>query len=91
MVSQNIIVVNKSGLHARPASNLCKAASKFKSKINITKAEKCYDAKSILGILSAGITNGTEITLECNGEDEAEALNTLASLILSGLGEDPDA
>jgi len=87
MVKQNIIVVNKSGLHARPASNLVKAASKFNSKINITKDEKCYDAKSILGVLSAGIASGTEITLECSGEDEADALNNLTNLIKSGLGE----
>jgi phosphocarrier protein len=87
MVKQNIIVVNKSGLHARPASNLVKAASKYKSKITITKEEKKYEAKSILGILSAGIVCGTEIILECNGEDEAEALNNLTDLIQSGLGE----
>ncbi|MDF2944552.1 MAG: HPr family phosphocarrier protein [Herbinix sp.] len=87
MVKQNIIVVNKSGLHARPASNLVKAATKYKSKITIMKNEKSYEAKSILGILSAGIACGTEITLECDGEDEADALNNLTDLIKSGLGE----
>lgn len=87
MVQNNIVVVNKSGLHARPASNLVKAASKFKSKINVMKSEKNYDAKSILGILSAGISCGTEITLLCDGEDEAEALKSLTELIEAGLGE----
>ena len=87
MIQNNITVVNKSGLHARPASNLVKAASKFKAKININKSEKNYDAKSILGILSAGISCGTEITLVCDGEDEAEALKSLTELIESGLGE----
>lgn len=87
MVEQMIVVKNKSGLHARPASNLVKAASKFKAKINIVKAEKNYDVKSILGILSAGISCGTEITLVCDGEDEIEALKSLIELIESGLGE----
>lgn len=87
MVNRRIIVVNKSGLHARPASNLIKAATKFKSKITVSKDEKCYDAKSIIGILSAGITCGTEIILECNGEDEENALKQLSELIEAGLGE----
>jgi phosphocarrier protein len=87
MVKQNIVVVNKSGLHARPAGNLVKAASKFKSKINIIFQEKNIDVKSILGVLSAGIVSGTEITLVCDGEDEANALRNLADLIESGLGE----
>lgn len=87
MIKQNIIVVNKSGLHARPASNLVKMASKFKSDINIINGEKCYNAKSLLGILSAGIVKGTEIVLECTGEDEADALKSIADLIESGLGE----
>lgn len=87
MVEHNIVVVNKSGLHARPASNLVKAASKFKAKISIVKAEKTYDVKSILGILSAGISCGTEITLVCDGEDEVQASQSLSELIESGLGE----
>lgn len=87
MVQNNIVVINKSGLHARPASNLVKAATKFKARIQIVKAEKIYDVKSILGILSAGICCGTEITLVCEGEDEAEALISLTELIESGLGE----
>lgn len=87
MVNQNIVVVNKSGLHARPASNLVKAALKFKSKITIINQEKNIDVKSILGVLSAGIVRGTEITLVCDGEDEADALKNLADFIESGLGE----
>ncbi len=87
MVKQNIVVINKSGLHARPASNLVKAATKFKSKITIIYQGKNIDVKSILGILSAGIVCGTEITLVCNGEDEADALKNLTDLVEAGLGE----
>ena len=87
MIEKKVIVINKSGLHARPASTLVKEASRFKAKISIKKAEKNYDVKSILGILSAGISCGTEISLICDGEDEAEALKRLTELIEAGLGE----
>lgn len=87
MVTQSIIIENKSGLHARPASNLATAASRFKSAIFIKKGEKSFIAKSILGVMSAGITRGTEIELICDGEDETDALKTLISLIEAGLGE----
>ncbi len=87
MVRKNIVVINKSGLHARPASNLVKAASKFKSDITIIFKEKNINVKSLLNVLSAGIVSGSEITLECDGEDEEQALKTLTELIESGLGE----
>lgn len=87
MISQKITVINKTGLHARPASNLVKAAMKFKSKISITKAEKQYDVKSILSILTAGVVCGTEIILSCEGEDEDLALKTIADYIEAGLDE----
>lgn len=87
MIEKKVTVINKSGLHARPASMLVKQAGRFKARINIKKAEKNYDAKSILGILSAGISCGTEITLICDGEDEAEAIKSLTELIEAGLGE----
>lgn len=87
MVKQDIVVVNKSGLHARPASNLVKAASKFKSDITILFQEKVINVKSLLNVLSAGIVCGTEITLVCDGEDEQGALKTLTEMIESGLGE----
>jgi len=87
LVTQSIVIENKSGLHARPASNLVTAASKFKSAIFIKKGEKSFIAKSILSVMSAGIKRDTEIELICDGEDESDALKTLVSLIESGLGE----
>lgn len=87
MVKKDVVIVNKSGLHARPASNLVRAASKFNSDVTILYKEKIINVKSLLNVLSAGIACGTEITLMCEGEDEAEALNKLVELIESGLGE----
>lgn len=87
MVEQSILIENKTGLHARPASNLVKAAKQFKSKIHIMKDDRAYEAKSMLAILSAGIVKGTRIRLVCEGEDEADALKNLTELIESNKEE----
>ncbi|NLM12446.1 MAG: HPr family phosphocarrier protein [Epulopiscium sp.] len=87
MVQKDLVVINESGLHARPAGLLVKAASKFKSNITILYQDKNINVKSLLNVLSAGIASGSKITLVCEGEDEQEALKTLTELIESGLGE----
>jgi len=60
---------------------------KFKSDIIIECGEKRIVAKSVLNVMAAGIKCGTEINLICDGEDEAEAMDTLTKAIESGLGE----
>lgn len=87
MVSQKVIVSNPSGIHARPAATLAKACAPFKSNITIIAGEKRLAAKSVLNLMSAAIKSGTEITVECDGEDEADALKTVIEAIESGLGE----
>lgn len=87
MVSQKVTVTNPTGIHARPAATLAKTASPFKSDIVILVGEKKLQAKSVLNLMSAAIKCGTEITIECNGEDEEEALKTVVAAIESGLGE----
>lgn len=87
MVSQKVTVCNQSGLHARPASVLAQAAGKCNSNVYIISGEKKIIAKSILNIMSAAIKCGTEIEVQCEGETEAEDLQTIVSLIESGLGE----
>jgi phosphotransferase system HPr (HPr) family protein len=88
MHSQKVVVVNKSGLHARPASLFVQTASKFKSNITVTKGEKTVSSKSLISILSLGISKDTEITLTANGEDEVEAINKIVELINSKFGEE---
>ena len=80
-------VVNPTGLHLRPAGNLCKEAMKFKSKITFEYRGNTANAKSVLSVLGACIKSGDEITLICEGEDEREALQSLIAYIESGLGE----
>lgn len=88
MISKKIIVKNKLGLHARPASNFVKEASKYKSDIHILKGEKTYNAKSLINLLSACIKCNTEIEIRCNGIDENDAIEALFSMIEAGLGEE---
>ena len=83
MVAQKIIIKNPTGLHLRPAGNLCKEAMKFKSK----DEKNVANAKSVLSVLGACIKSGDEIELICNGEDESEALEYLIQYIKDGLGE----
>lgn len=87
MVSQKIIIKNESGLHARPAGVLAQAAMKCASNVTILVGEKRIQAKSILNIMAAAIKCGTEIELQCDGQNEEEDLKNLTALIVGGLGE----
>jgi phosphotransferase system HPr (HPr) family protein len=81
MLSKEVTVKNKTGLHARPASDFVKAAGKFKSAISIEFRDKKINAKSIVHVLSAGISAGSTILLSAEGEDEQQAVETLADVI----------
>ncbi len=87
MVSQSVVVKNPTGLHLRPAGNLCKEAIQFKSLITFSFRDTTANAKSVLSVLGACVKCGDEITLCCEGEDEQEALKRLVEAIESGLGE----
>ena len=87
MLSQAIKIMNPTGLHLRPAGNLCKEAMKYKSKITFEYRGNTANAKSVLSVLGACIKSGDEITLIYEGEDEREALQSLIAYIESGLGE----
>lgn len=87
MVSQKITVINKSGLHLRPAGVLSKIASSCKSNITLVKGEKRVNPKSVLILMSGAIKCGDEIVVECEGETEEQDLKTIIDAINSGLGE----
>ncbi|HJC15618.1 MAG TPA: HPr family phosphocarrier protein [Candidatus Fusicatenibacter intestinigallinarum] len=87
MVSKKVTVNNPTGLHLRPAGNLCKEAMKYKSMIKFQFRETTANAKSVLSVLGACVKSGDEITLICEGEDEQEALDALVAAVESGLGE----
>ncbi|HEX3015950.1 MAG TPA: HPr family phosphocarrier protein [Desulfobacteria bacterium] len=83
MITREVTIKNSSGLHARPASLWVQAASRFQSKIQIKKADAEVDGKSILGILSLGLTAGSQFELIVDGEDEQEAAKVLEELLAS--------
>ncbi len=87
MLSKTLTIVNPSGLHLRPAGVLSQTAMKFKCDVLIECGEKRIIAKSVLNVMAAGIKSGTEVTLICDGEDEAAAMETISQAIESGLGE----
>ena len=80
-------IINPTGLHLRPAGNLCKEAMKYNSKITFEYSGNTANAKSVLSVLGACIKSGDEITLICDGEDEQGALRELVAYVESGLGE----
>ena len=88
-----IIVNNKVGLHARPAALFVQTAVKFKSDIKVSCQDqsdnklRVANAKSILSILTLGVFQGTEITIQATGEDEKLAVNALNDLVLTNFGE----
>lgn len=87
MLSRTVTVQNQVGLHARPATFFIQKSNEFKSSIWIEKDERRVNAKSLLGVLSLGITKGTEIKLVTDGVDEEEAINALEALIDSNFSD----
>lgn len=87
MVSRNVIVKMEQGFHMRPAGILAKAMSAFESDIQILFHGKKINGKSVMNIISGCINCGSEITIECNGKDEKEALGKAIQLIESNFGE----
>ena len=81
MVSKEVIVNNGSGLHARPATLLVKKASSFKSDVSIEFNGKKANVKSLIGVLSLGVTKGANITVTASGDDETLAAEEIAKLI----------
>lgn len=87
MFSKEVVVQNQVGLHARPATFFIQRANEFKSSIWVEKEARKVNAKSLLGVLSLGITKGTEITIMGDGADEEEAVKTLVNLIEANFAE----
>ena len=87
MYEKEVIVQNQVGLHARPATFFIQKANEFRSNIWVEKDERRVSAKSLLGVLSLGITRGTNIKIVADGTDETAAVEALATLISSDFAE----
>lgn len=81
MTVRETVVNNKVGLFARPATFFIQKANEYKCIIWVEKDDRRVNAKSLLGVLSMGITDGSTISLIADGVDEAEALEALVELV----------
>ena len=87
MAEQSVQILNKNGLHARPAAEIVKAASKFKSDITIVRDEIEVNGKSIMGVMMLAAECGATITLRASGPDADDAIAAIASLVARKFGE----
>ena len=85
---RSIVVVNRVGVHARPASKIAQAASRFAAEIAIKNGQHEANAKSIMGLLGLAAGCGTELVLYAEGPDAEAALDAIEELFVSGFGED---
>lgn len=87
MKQQQVIIVNKLGLHARPSAALTQTATRFKSEVWLTKGSRRVNGKSIMGVMMLAAACGAQLLIETNGPDEDEALAALIALVAGGFGE----
>lgn len=89
MVSHTTTIRNESGFHIRPAQLFTETAARYASTVSVTVKETSttVDGKSILGLMTLGLSKGAEIVITVDGSDEAEALQSLVELTESGFGE----
>ena len=87
MISLEVEIINKLGLHARASTKLTQTASKYVSDVWITRNGRRVNVKSIMGVMMLAAAQGSFVTLEAQGTDEQEAINALAALIADYFGE----
>ncbi|MBQ6498787.1 MAG: HPr family phosphocarrier protein [Ruminococcus sp.] len=87
MYVKEVLVQNKAGLHARPATFFIQKANEYKSSIWLEKDERKVNAKSLLGVLSLGIIGGTSVKIFADGADEVDAVEGLVDLINTGFAD----
>jgi phosphocarrier protein HPr len=88
MVTREVTIINKLGLHARPAAQLVKTASRFSSEIFFKKGSLEVNGKSIMGVMMLAAEKGSRITITADGDDEVQALEALAEVFQMKFGEE---
>ncbi len=81
LIEKEIVVMNRAGLHARPAALFVKTANKFNSRITVIRRDEAVDGKSIFGILMLGATQGIPLTIKAEGDDAGIAIEELEKLL----------
>ena len=84
---REVKIENRNGLHARPAAEIVKAASRFKSEVTISRDDMEVNGKSIMGVMMLAAEYGTTLWLRANGDDAEQAVEAIAALVASRFGE----
>ncbi len=87
MISREIEIVNKLGLHARASAKLTQLAARYKSEVWMTRNDRRVNAKSIMGVMMLAAGKGSVVTLDTEGPDEQECMDALVELIEARFGE----
>ena len=87
MVERSVQILNKNGLHARPAAEIVKISGKFQSEITLLRDGMEVNGKSIMGVMMLAAECGATIVLRADGVDADAALDALAALIQNKFGE----
>ena len=88
MITKKITVLNKLGIHARPAAQFVRVASRFQADVTVEKDDERVDGKSIMGLMMLAVGCGAEISVTADGADEAQAIAAIEELIVGKFGED---
>lgn len=88
MITQDIQITNRLGLHARPAAQLVQTASDFDCDIKIIKDHTEVNAKSIMGVLMLAAEYGSTLRVQCDGPDEQQAVQAISTLFASKFNEE---
>lgn len=84
---REVRIENRNGLHARPAAEIVKAASRFTSDVTIRRDDMEVNGKSIMGVMMLAAEYGTTLWLRANGDDAEQAVDAIAALVASRFGE----
>jgi len=90
IVKRQVTIPNKYGLHARPAMQFVEIANRYSSKIDVSNGVLTVDAKSIMSVMRLAGTQGTVLTILADGEEAAQAVDSLVKLVEDGFGEMQD-
>jgi phosphocarrier protein len=90
-VEREVEIVNKFGLHARPAMQFVELANRYASTIEVSNRTLVVDAKSIMSVMRLAATMGTVLRISADGEDAQEAVDALEALVRDGFGEMDEA
>lgn len=87
MIQQDVLIINKLGLHARASAKLTQLASQFPCEVWMSRAGRRVNAKSIMGVMMLAAAKGSTVNIETSGEREQEAMDAIVALINDYFGE----